>query len=66
MLIDKWELLKEYVEGMAVIQEGPIKKALQKVQIKMDILDKKEAEEHDRLMNIPTVQDNRLVWEKEE
>ncbi len=52
MLIDKWTLLKEYVDGMAVISDGSIKKALQQVQRKIDLLDAKEKDEHDRLMGL--------------
>ena len=69
MLMNKWELLKAYVDGMAAASESKgITKAIQKVQVKMDDLDCEEQAERERLMNLPAgaVQDNRLAWEKED
>jgi len=58
MLMNKWELLKAYVDGMAAASESKgITKTMQKVQVKMDSLDHDEQAEHDRLMNLPKVEE---------
>ncbi len=48
--MDKWGLLKSYVDGMYVSSTGQTQKMIGKIAVQMDILEAKDKEEYEKLL----------------